>query len=160
MEKINVYQQQTQSLSPGYKAPAQGAGFAAPSQVMGAQTGGYGMPSQGMGMGYGQQPSYGMGYGAQPGYGMGPVNQGPTNVAPAHVSPTQNTVNTNVSKTVVPYVHPTHNTTVNKHIIQNQHYFPHSESVVNECYTQDLICSSPPPMPMHKHCCPPRPHHF
>ncbi|MGE7121413.1 CotD family spore coat protein [Peribacillus sp. NPDC046944] len=76
----------------------------------------------------------------------------PTQTAPAQVSPTQQYVNTNVSNTVIPVIHPSHTTTVNKHCNTYKHYFPHTQSVVNECYTQNLICGMPPVNP----CCPPR----
>ncbi|XBE72900.1 CotD family spore coat protein [Peribacillus simplex] len=81
-----------------------------------------------------------------------PAQTLPTQVAPAQVSPTQQYINTNVSNTVIPVVHPSHTTTVNKHVNTYKHYFPHTQSVVNECYTQHLICGKPP----HNPCCPPR----
>ncbi|MFS0782161.1 CotD family spore coat protein [Bacillus sp. 1P06AnD] len=77
----------------------------------------------------------------------------PTQTAPSQVSPTQHSMNKNVFKTVVPNIHPSHTTTVNKHIIQHQHYFPHTESCVNECCVENVICQ-PPPNP----CCYPRPY--
>lgn len=84
----------------------------------------------------------------------GPTQTSPSQVAPAQVSPTQQYVNTNVSNTVIPVVHPSHTTNVNKHVNTFKHYFPHTQSVVNECYNQHLICGRPPQKP----CCPPR--HF
>ncbi|MBP3041279.1 hypothetical protein J9303_17585 [Bacillaceae bacterium Marseille-Q3522] len=75
---------------------------------------------------------------------LGPAGPIPTQVAPTQVSPTQQYVNTNIFKTVVPHVHPSHTTTVNKHIIQHQHHFPHTQSVVNECCEENIIC---PPYP-------------
>lgn len=84
----------------------------------------------------------------------GPTQTSPSQVAPAQVSPTQQYVNTNVSNTVIPVVHPSHTTNVNKHVNTYKHYFPHTQSVVNECYNQHLICGRPPQNP----CCPPR--HF
>ncbi|MGE7587676.1 CotD family spore coat protein [Peribacillus sp. NPDC101480] len=84
----------------------------------------------------------------------GPTQTSPSQVAPAQVSPTQQFVNTNVSNTVIPVVHPSHTTNVNKHVNTYKHYFPHTQSVVNECYNQHLICGRPPQNP----CCPPR--HF
>ncbi len=83
----------------------------------------------------------------------GPTQTSPSQVAPAQVNPTKQYVNTNVSNTVIPVVHPSHTTTVNKHVNTYKHYFPHTQSVVNECYTQNLICGKP-----HNPCCPPR--HF
>nr|WP_034293953.1 MULTISPECIES: CotD family spore coat protein [Bacillus] len=75
---------------------------------------------------------------------------------PAQVSPTQQIVQKNVFKHIVPHIHPTHTTTVNEHVYQHQHYFPHTQSVVNECCNQQVMCGPlPPPMPS---CfCPPRP---
>ncbi|MCK1991265.1 spore coat protein [Peribacillus muralis] len=81
----------------------------------------------------------------------GPTQSLPSQVAPAQVNPTKQYVNTNVSNTVIPVVHPSHTTTVNKHVNTYKHYFPHTQSVVNECYTQNLICGRP-----HNPCCPPR----
>jgi spore coat protein D len=75
----------------------------------------------------------------------------PAQPAPPQVSPTQECVKTNVLNTVVPHIHPSHTTTVNKHIFNHQHYFPHTESVVNECYEQHLICGVP-----YNPCSPPR----
>lgn len=125
-----------------------------------AVDGGYGMQPAVMGAQTGVMPSSVMGAQTAPfGYGAMPVNQAPANVTAPIVSPTQQTVNTNVIKTIVPHVHPSHNTTVNKFVYQHQHYFPHSESVVNECYNQQLICTGPPPMPVNP-CCPPRPWGF
>ncbi|MGG3497969.1 CotD family spore coat protein [Peribacillus simplex] len=84
---------------------------------------------------------------------LGPTQALPTQLAPAQVSPTQQFVNTNVSNTVIPVVHPSHTTTVNKHLNTYKHYFPHTQSVVNQCFTQNLICGRPPINP----CCPPTP---
>ncbi|MEY8190853.1 CotD family spore coat protein [Peribacillus simplex] len=82
----------------------------------------------------------------------GPTQTFPSQVAPAQVSPTQQFVNTNVSNTVIPVVHPSHTTNVNKHVNTFKHYFPHTQSVVNECYNQHLICGRPPQNPCS---CPP-----
>ncbi|MGG6445828.1 CotD family spore coat protein [Pseudobacillus badius] len=83
------------------------------------------------------------------GYGARPPHLCPPQVLPAQfdpplVSPTQQFVKTNVFNTVVPHIHPSHTTTVNKHMIHHQHYFPHTESVVNECCEQHLMCGMPP----------------
>ena len=72
-----------------------------------------------------------------------PPNVFPTQVAPAQVSPTQEVVKTNIFTTVVPHYHPTHTTTVNRHIMQNQHYFPQTQSVVNEFEQFSQNCGSP-----------------
>ncbi len=152
-----------------YHKTVVGAKHGCGHKVMGAHTGPAYSPAYSpavMGAGVGPAPApypyvggaqMGPGYPA-PGYGGGPVM--PTNVAPAQVSPTTNTVNTNVMKTIVPHIHPSHNTTVNKHVFQHQHYFPHTNSVVNECYNQQSICSGPPPFPPCNPCCGPRPRPF
>ncbi|WP_445324329.1 CotD family spore coat protein [Pseudobacillus sp. FSL P4-0506] len=79
----------------------------------------------------------------------------PTQYDPPLVSPTQQFVKTNVFNTVVPHIHPSHTTTVNKHMINHEHYFPHTESVVNECCEQHIMCGKPV-----NPCCPPRPRRF
>ncbi|MDN4492438.1 CotD family spore coat protein [Ureibacillus aquaedulcis] len=61
-----------------------------------------------------------------------PPNVFPTQVAPARISPTQHIVKTNIFNTVVPHCHPVHTTTVNRHNTHHQHFFPRTESVVNE----------------------------
>lgn len=85
-----------------------------------------------------------------------PTSVAPTSVLPASVSPTKNIVDSNVFKTIVPHVHPTHKTTVNQHVFQHQHYFPFTQSVVNTCCNQQMICSGPVPQPTTF--CPPRPY--
>ena len=90
--------------------------------------------------------------------GIGPTNVFPPSVAPTQVSPTQEFVNTNLMNTVVPHVHPSHTTTVNQQVFTHKHYFPHTQSVVNECCSQHLVCPGPGPItaPFNP-CCPPRP---
>ena len=90
--------------------------------------------------------------------GIGPTNVFPPSVAPTQVSPAQQSVNANVINTVVPHVHPSHTTTVNKHVFTHKHYFPHTQSVVNQCCEQHLVCPGPGPItaPFNP-CCPPRP---
>ncbi|MDQ0883448.1 CotD family spore coat protein [Peribacillus sp. V2I11] len=143
----------------------------ASSNVMGASNnvmGAYGNAPGVMGASTGKQPNNVMGastgknsnvMGAYSPSAVSPAQYGPTQtspsqVAPAQVSPTQQFVNTNVSNTVIPVVHPSHTTNVNKHVNTYKHYFPHTQSVVNECYNQHLICGRPP----HNPGCPPR--HF
>ncbi|WP_407690443.1 CotD family spore coat protein [Rummeliibacillus pycnus] len=77
----------------------------------------------------------------------------PAQFDPPQISPTRQIVKTNIINTVVPHIHPTHTTTVNKHMINHEHYFPHTESVVNECYENHIMCEMP-----HKPCCPPKHH--
>ncbi|MGG0248527.1 CotD family spore coat protein [Peribacillus frigoritolerans] len=125
-----------------------------PNNVMGASTGKY--PNNVMGASTGKNSNV---MGAYSPSAVSPAQYGPTQtspsqVAPAQVSPTQQYVNTNVSNTVIPVVHPSHTTNVNKHVNTFKHYFPHTQSVVNECYNQHLICGMPPQNP----CCPPK--HF
>ncbi|MEO4052085.1 CotD family spore coat protein [Solibacillus sp. CAU 1738] len=72
------------------------------------------------------------------------------------VSPTRQFVQTNVSNTVVPHIHPSHTTIVNRHNINNQHFFPHTQSVVNECHVTNTKCG----MPYNPCKCHPRKHGF
>lgn len=78
---------------------------------------------------------------------MGPTYVAPTQTLPAQVSPTQNVVQKNIMKHIVPHIHPTHTTTVNDHVFQHQHYFPQTCSVVNQCCNQHVICGPRPPRP-------------
>jgi spore coat protein D len=77
-----------------------------------------------------------------------PVEECPPQVFPAQydpgsVSPPKEYVKTNVINKVVSHVHPSHTTTVNKHVINHQHYFPHTESCVNECCETHTMCGAP-----------------
>lgn len=72
-----------------------------------------------------------------------PPNVMPTQVAPAQVSPTQEVVKTNIFNTVVPHFHPVHTTTVNRHVTHHQHYFPRTQSVVNEYEETQQNCGTP-----------------
>lgn len=69
------------------------------------------------------------------------------NVMPPIVYPTKCCVNNTFSKTIVPHVHPTHTTTVNHQMFEHQHYFPQTQSTVNEVSNQQLMCSGQPPRP-------------
>ncbi|WP_442916900.1 CotD family spore coat protein [Lysinibacillus sp. 54212] len=105
--------------------------------------------SNGFGMtqgGWGTAP--GMGPGMAPGgWGTSPVRfppqTFPTRYAPPQVAPRQEFVRTNIFPTVVPHIQPSHTTTVNRRVIENQFYFPHTESVVNECCVKNTMCGTP-----------------
>jgi len=73
----------------------------------------------------------------------------PAQYDPPLVSPAQQYVKTNIFNKVVPHVHPSHTTTVNKLMVNHQHYFPHTESCVNECCETHTMCGMP-----HNPCCP------
>ena len=75
---------------------------------------------------------------------IGPSQMMPTQFDPPQFSPQEQVVRTNVMRTVVPHVHPAHVTTVNQHVIDHQHYFPVTESVVNQCCENHMICGMPP----------------
>jgi spore coat protein D len=89
------------------------------------------------------------GYGGFPTVGCGcPPIHCPPQVFPALydpplVSPGQQYVKTNLFNKVVAHVHPSHTTTVNKLNINHQHYFPHTESCVNECCETHTMCGVP-----------------
>lgn len=70
----------------------------------------------------------------------------PTNVFPATVSPTKCCVNHTFQNNIVPHIHPSHTTTVNHIHFQHQHYFPHTQSVVNEV-TNQQFAAVPGPVP-------------
>ncbi|MFD1707190.1 CotD family spore coat protein [Siminovitchia sediminis] len=55
-----------------------------------------------------------------------------TNVCPAIVHPTKCCVKHHFINNIVPEIHPTHTTHVNHINYEHQHYFPHTESVVNQ----------------------------
>ncbi|MFE4349841.1 CotD family spore coat protein [Peribacillus butanolivorans] len=69
----------------------------------------------------------------------------PIQHSPPQISPTKQFVKTNVTNTVIPVVHPTHTTIVNKHVKKYIHHSPNNVSVVNECYTQRFVCGVPQP---------------
>ncbi|WP_238600625.1 CotD family spore coat protein [Metasolibacillus meyeri] len=72
-----------------------------------------------------------------------PTQVGPTQFNPPIVSPTRQYVQTNVTNTVVPHVHPSHLTVVNRQLVNNQHHFPHTQSVMNECFETTTMCGKP-----------------
>ncbi len=65
----------------------------------------------------------------------------PTNVLPAIVCPTKCCVNHTFQNNVVPIIHPSHTTTVNHINFQHQHYFPHTQSVVNKVTNQQFVAA-------------------
>lgn len=72
------------------------------------------------------------------------------NILPPVVHPTKCCVNHTFTKTIVPHIHPTHTTTVNHQLYEHQHYFPHTQSAVNEVSNQQFVCGGglpPGPMP-------------
>lgn len=78
------------------------------------------------------------------GYGQElPAQTNPTQFASSQVSPTQQYFQRNISNTVVPHYHPSHLTTINQHHINHQHHFPHTQSVVNECFETNTMCGTP-----------------
>jgi spore coat protein D len=56
------------------------------------------------------------------------------------VYPTKCCVQNFHDTTIVPHIHPSHTTNVNHHLYQHNHYFPHTESVVNEVANQHFVC--------------------
>ncbi|KAA0550184.1 spore coat protein CotH [Bacillus sp. BGMRC 2118] len=72
------------------------------------------------------------------------MNGRPNIMAPI-VHPTKYCVKHHFQTTIVPHIHPSHTTHVNHHMYQHNHYFPHTESVVNEVSNQHLNCPGPMP---------------
>jgi spore coat protein D len=101
------------------------------------------------------------GYGAPAPQGCGcppqycPPTAFPTQYDPGTVDPAQQYVKTNLFNKVVAHVHPSHTTTVNKLHVNHQHYFPHTESCVNECCETHTMCGCPV-----NPCCPTMPFGF
>lgn len=71
----------------------------------------------------------------------------PGNVCPPIVHPTKCCVNHNFINNVVPHIHPSHTTTVNHINFQHKHFFPHTQSAVNQVTNQQFICPGPMPGP-------------
>jgi spore coat protein D len=70
----------------------------------------------------------------------------PTNILPTVVHPTKCCVNHTCTNNVVPHVHPTHTTTVNHINFQHQHFFPQTQSAVNQVTHQHFV-AGPRPTP-------------
>ncbi|WP_373316414.1 CotD family spore coat protein [Siminovitchia terrae] len=79
-----------------------------------------------------------------------PTSVAPTQYDPGMTDPPQNAVKTTIFPHVIKNFHPTHTTNVNKHVYTHEHYFPHTESVVNVCCEQHVFCGAPV-----NPCCPP-----
>ncbi len=76
---------------------------------------------------------------------VGPAATGPAFTAPPVVHPTKYCDTHTFSTTVVPHIHPTHNTLINHQMIQNQHYFPQTQSVLNTVSQTDVPGYGPVP---------------
>lgn len=76
---------------------------------------------------------------------VAPAATGPAFTAPPVVHPTKYCDTHTFSTTVVPHIHPTHNTLVNHQMIQNQHYFPQTQSVLNTVAQTDVPGYGPMP---------------
>ncbi|WP_456278619.1 CotD family spore coat protein [Bacillus sp. AK128] len=63
------------------------------------------------------------------------------------VYPTKCCVQNFHDTTIVPHIHPSHTTNVNHHLYQHNHYFPHTESAVNEVANQHFVCPPGAPVP-------------
>ncbi|MDT9027491.1 spore coat protein [Rossellomorea yichunensis] len=61
----------------------------------------------------------------------------PSQVLPAIVHPTKCCTQHTYNNIVQPHIHPSHTNTINHTNVQNQHYYPHSQSVANEVTSQD-----------------------
>ncbi|MEH7441649.1 CotD family spore coat protein, partial [Bacillus sp. JJ1122] len=68
----------------------------------------------------------------------------PTNVLPTVVHPTKCCVNHNYVNNVVPHIHPTHTTNVNHINYDHVHYFPQTQSTVNQVTNQNFYGGSGP----------------
>lgn len=68
-------------------------------------------------------------------------------VMPAIVHPTKCCVKHTMQNITVPEIHPSHTTTVNHINYNHQHYFPHTESTVQEVTQTNTFMPGPGPMP-------------
>lgn len=62
----------------------------------------------------------------------------PSQVLPAIVHPTKCCTTHSFNNVVQPHIHPSHTTHVNHTNIQNQHYFPHTQSAVNQVTSTNM----------------------
>lgn len=62
----------------------------------------------------------------------------PSQVLPAIVHPTKCCTKHTFSNVVQPHIHPSHTTIVNHTNVQNQHYFPQTQSVANQVTNQNF----------------------
>ncbi|MFE8702184.1 CotD family spore coat protein [Cytobacillus sp. FJAT-54145] len=72
----------------------------------------------------------------------------PNNVLPAVVHPTKCCVNHTFTNNVVPHIHPQHTTTVNHINFEHQHFFPQTQSVVNEVTHTQAVAPPAPVAPV------------
>lgn len=70
----------------------------------------------------------------------------PTHVLPTVVHPTKCCTNHNFVNNVVPHIHPSHTTNVNHINYDHVHYFPHTQSTVNQVTHQNHF-GGPGPVP-------------
>jgi spore coat protein D len=76
---------------------------------------------------------------------VSPVATGPVMTTPPVVHPAKYCETHTFSTTVVPHIHPTHTTLVNHQMIQNQHYFPQTNSAVNQVQQTNVPGYGPGP---------------
>lgn len=74
---------------------------------------------------------------------LGVQNTFPTQFEQSQVSPTREYMQMNRMNTVVPHVHPSHLTTINHQHIEHQHHFPHTQSMMNHCTEEHVMCGQP-----------------
>ncbi|KUP08018.1 CotD [Bacillus coahuilensis m2-6] len=72
----------------------------------------------------------------------------PNQVLPAVVHPTKQCVKNTYATYEVPHIHPTHTTIVNNELFQHKHYFPQTQSMVNNVQNQQFNCGTGPVPPM------------
>ncbi|WP_416826700.1 CotD family spore coat protein [Ectobacillus polymachus] len=77
---------------------------------------------------------------------VSPVATGPVMTTPPVVHPTKHCVTNTFSTTVVPHIHPTHSTLINHQMIQNQHYFPQTQSAYNTVQQTNVPGYGPSPL--------------
>ncbi len=68
-----------------------------------------------------------------------------TNMCPPVCHPPINYVKHNQFTHIVPHIHPVTETTMNTHVYQNNHYFPHQYQMYNNAVSQEAYFGSPMP---------------
>ncbi len=69
-------------------------------------------------------------------------------VLPPRIHPTKHNVVYNCCEYIVPEVHPTHTTVMNKHLYKHYHNFPQTVSQVDQVANQQFMCPPGPVMPV------------
>ncbi len=76
---------------------------------------------------------------------VSPAATGPVTTTPPVVHPTKYCETHTCSTTIVPHIHPTHTKFVNHQMIQNQHFFPQTQSFGQTVQQTNVLGQGPGP---------------